>query len=178
MRSSRRRGRPGSGAGDAARRGGGVWHREEYDLIEYKGEIIVVDMGSLFAGADYPGVNYMVPDIQYLEDKIGKVKADLLYACAFGSYRGVSAFAAEVWGAGADLCDGVYDWDDSETDVGAAGGAGAELPGGGSAEARGDSGERASVGGVYSYAALNSGECGDCGADAEWGDLPVGGLAL
>ena len=44
-------------------------------LIEYKGEIIVVDMGSLFAGADYPGVNYMVPDIQYLEDNIGKVKA-------------------------------------------------------------------------------------------------------
>lgn len=44
-------------------------------LIEYKGEIIVIDMGSLFAGADYPGVNYMVPDIQYLEDNIDKMKA-------------------------------------------------------------------------------------------------------
>ena len=32
-------------------------------------------MGSLFAGADYPGVNYMVPDIQYLEDNADKVKA-------------------------------------------------------------------------------------------------------
>lgn len=44
-------------------------------IIEYKGEIIVIDMGSLFTGADYPGVNYMVPDIQYLEDNKDKVKA-------------------------------------------------------------------------------------------------------
>jgi ribonuclease J len=44
-------------------------------IIEYKSEMIVVDMGTLFAGADYPGVNYMVPDIQYLEDNKDKVKA-------------------------------------------------------------------------------------------------------
>lgn len=44
-------------------------------IIEYKNEMIVVDMGTLFAGGDYPGVNYMVPDIQYLEDNIDKVKA-------------------------------------------------------------------------------------------------------
>lgn len=44
-------------------------------IIEYKGEIVLVDMGSLFAGADYPGVNYMIPDIQYLEDNKDKVKA-------------------------------------------------------------------------------------------------------
>ncbi len=44
-------------------------------IIEYKGEMIVIDMGSLFAGADYPGVNYMVPDIKYLEDNKDKVKA-------------------------------------------------------------------------------------------------------
>lgn len=44
-------------------------------VIEYKGEMIVVDMGSLFAGADYPGVNYMVPDIEYLENNIDRVKA-------------------------------------------------------------------------------------------------------
>lgn len=44
-------------------------------IIEYKNEMVVVDMGSLFAGADYPGVNYMVPDIQYLEDNKDNVKA-------------------------------------------------------------------------------------------------------
>lgn len=45
--------------------------------IEYKGEIIVIDMGVLFASEDYPGVNYMIPDIKYLEDNMDKVKAIL-----------------------------------------------------------------------------------------------------
>ena len=44
-------------------------------IIEYKNEMIVVDMGVLFAGDDYPGVNYMIPDIKYLEDNLEKVKA-------------------------------------------------------------------------------------------------------
>ena len=44
-------------------------------IIEYKNEMIVVDMGVLFAGDDYPGVNYMIPDIKYLEDNREKVKA-------------------------------------------------------------------------------------------------------
>ena len=43
-------------------------------IIEYKGEMIVIDMGVLFAGNDYPGVNYMIPDIKYLEDNKDKVK--------------------------------------------------------------------------------------------------------
>lgn len=46
-------------------------------IIEYKGEMIVVDMGVLFAGSDYPGVNYLIPDIKYLEDNRDKVKAIL-----------------------------------------------------------------------------------------------------
>ncbi|MBR2544491.1 ribonuclease J [Candidatus Saccharibacteria bacterium] len=44
-------------------------------IVEYKSEMIVVDMGVLFAGGDYPGVNYLVPDIKYLEDNMSKVKA-------------------------------------------------------------------------------------------------------
>lgn len=44
-------------------------------LIEYKSEMILVDMGVLFASDDYPGVNYLVPDIKYLEDNKNKVKA-------------------------------------------------------------------------------------------------------
>ncbi len=44
-------------------------------VIEYKSEMIVIDMGTLFASADYPGVNYLIPDIQYLEDNKDKVKA-------------------------------------------------------------------------------------------------------
>ena len=46
-------------------------------ILEYKSEMIVIDMGVLFAGDDYPGVNYMIPDIKYLEDNRDKVKAIL-----------------------------------------------------------------------------------------------------
>ena len=44
-------------------------------IVEYKSEMLVIDMGVLFAGEDYPGVNYLIPDIKYLEDNISKVKA-------------------------------------------------------------------------------------------------------
>ena len=44
-------------------------------LVEYKDEMIVIDMGVLFAGDDYPGVNYLIPDIKYLEENKSKVKA-------------------------------------------------------------------------------------------------------
>lgn len=43
--------------------------------IEYENEIIVIDMGLLFPGSDYPGINYIVPDIGYLEKNKHKVKA-------------------------------------------------------------------------------------------------------
>lgn len=43
--------------------------------IEYGNEILIIDMGSIFPNEDYPGVNFMTPDITYLEDNIHKVKA-------------------------------------------------------------------------------------------------------
>lgn len=46
-------------------------------IIEYKSEMVIVDMGVLFASDDYPGVNYMIPDIRYLEDNRDKIKAIL-----------------------------------------------------------------------------------------------------
>lgn len=45
--------------------------------IEHQGEIVLVDMGTLFADNDYPGVNYMIPASKYLEDNREKVKAIL-----------------------------------------------------------------------------------------------------
>ena len=44
-------------------------------IIEYKSEMVIIDMGVLFAGDDYPGVNYLIPDIKYLTDNRDKVKA-------------------------------------------------------------------------------------------------------
>ena len=45
------------------------------NAIEYDDEIIIVDMGFLFPGADYPGINYITPDINYLEQNKHKIKA-------------------------------------------------------------------------------------------------------
>ena len=42
--------------------------------IEYDNDIIVIDMGLLFPGPDYPGVNYIVPDITYLEERKHKIR--------------------------------------------------------------------------------------------------------
>lgn len=45
--------------------------------IEYDNDIIVIDCGFLFPGADYPGINYIIPDITYLEENKHKIKAHL-----------------------------------------------------------------------------------------------------
>lgn len=43
--------------------------------IEYAGDIIVIDMGFLFPGSDYPGINYITPDITWLEENKHRIKA-------------------------------------------------------------------------------------------------------
>ncbi|HEX4662363.1 MAG TPA: ribonuclease J [Candidatus Saccharimonadales bacterium] len=45
--------------------------------LEYDNDIIVIDMGFLFPGADYPGINYIVPDITYLEERKHKVRGHI-----------------------------------------------------------------------------------------------------
>ncbi|MBC7943602.1 ribonuclease J [Candidatus Saccharibacteria bacterium] len=45
--------------------------------IEYENDIIVIDMGFLFPGADYPGINYITPDISYLEENKHKIRGHI-----------------------------------------------------------------------------------------------------
>lgn len=42
--------------------------------IEYDNDIIVIDCGFLFPGSDYPGINYIIPDITYLEENKHKIR--------------------------------------------------------------------------------------------------------
>jgi len=42
--------------------------------IEYDNDIIVIDMGFLFPGADYPGINYIIPDVSYLIENKHKIR--------------------------------------------------------------------------------------------------------
>jgi ribonuclease J len=37
--------------------------------IEYDNDILIIDMGFLFPGSDYPGINYITPDISYLLER-------------------------------------------------------------------------------------------------------------
>ncbi len=47
------------------------------NLIEYKDEMVIIDMGTLFANEDYPGVSHMVADISYVKNKIKNLKGIL-----------------------------------------------------------------------------------------------------
>ncbi len=42
--------------------------------IEYEDDIIVIDCGFMFPGADYPGINYITPDVSYLEQNKHKIR--------------------------------------------------------------------------------------------------------
>ena len=43
-------------------------------LLEYNGEIMVIDIGLQFPEEDMPGIDYIIPDTTYLEDKKDWVK--------------------------------------------------------------------------------------------------------
>lgn len=42
--------------------------------VEYDNDILVVDMGFLFPGGDYPGINYITPDITWLKENKHKIR--------------------------------------------------------------------------------------------------------
>jgi ribonuclease J len=46
--------------------------------IEYDGDIIVVDAGLLFPGEDAPGVDYVIPDTTYLEERQNMIRGVII----------------------------------------------------------------------------------------------------
>jgi len=43
-------------------------------VLEYERDIIIIDMGLQFPDEDFLGVDFIIPDISYLEDKIDRIK--------------------------------------------------------------------------------------------------------
>ena len=71
--------------------------------IEYDDEIIVIDSGFLFPGADYPGINYIIPDITYLEENKHKIRGHVFthgHLDHIGAYRHLAhKIPAPVYGS-------------------------------------------------------------------------------
>jgi len=71
--------------------------------IEYDEDIIVIDCGFLFPGADYPGINYITPDISYLEENKHKIRAQVFthgHLDHIGAYRHMAhRIPAPVYGS-------------------------------------------------------------------------------
>lgn len=71
--------------------------------IEYDNDIIIIDCGFLFPGADYPGINYITPDITYLEENKHKIRAQVFthgHLDHIGAYRHVAhKLPAPVYGS-------------------------------------------------------------------------------
>lgn len=58
--------------------------------IEYDNDIIIVDMGFLFPGSDYPGINYITPDITWLKENKHKIRGHVFthgHLDHIGSFR-------------------------------------------------------------------------------------------
>ncbi|HEV2412438.1 MAG TPA: ribonuclease J, partial [Candidatus Saccharimonadales bacterium] len=69
--------------------------------LEYGNDIIVMDMGFLFPGEGYPGINYIIPDTRYLEERKHKIRAHIFthaHLDHIGAFRHiVHKIPAPVW---------------------------------------------------------------------------------
>jgi len=46
--------------------------------IEYKGDILIIDIGFTFPGDEAPGVDYIIPDTTYLEERKSRIKGVII----------------------------------------------------------------------------------------------------
>ncbi|KKR06544.1 MAG: RNA-metabolising metallo-beta-lactamase [Parcubacteria group bacterium GW2011_GWC2_39_14] len=59
-------------------------------LLEYGDDIVIVDMGLQFPEENMPGIDYIIPDITYLKDKIKKIRGVII---THGHYDHIGAIS-------------------------------------------------------------------------------------
>ncbi len=62
-------------------------------FLEYKNEIVIIDVGLQFPEDETPGIDYIIPNIQYLEKKKENIAGDHFDARPLRPYRRVAALA-------------------------------------------------------------------------------------
>ena len=62
-------------------------------LIEYKGDIILIDMGLQFPEEDMPGVDYIIPNMSYLKGKEKNIRGVII---THGHYDHIGAIPHTV----------------------------------------------------------------------------------
>jgi len=62
-------------------------------VLEYKDEIIVIDMGLQFPEEDMPGIDYIIPNTSYLKDKRDKIKGVII---THGHYDHIGAIPHSI----------------------------------------------------------------------------------
>ena len=43
-------------------------------MVEYKNDIVIIDMGFQFPGDDTPGIDYIIPDTSYLDSRLDRIR--------------------------------------------------------------------------------------------------------
>ncbi len=73
-------------------------------VLEYENDVLILDMGVMFPDAEMLGVDLILPDVTYLQERKANIRWRICYAWSRGPYRRDSIPAAADW-LPTDLCD-------------------------------------------------------------------------
>ncbi len=65
-------------------------------LIEYRKEIIIIDMGLQFPEEDMPGIDYIIPNVSYLKDKKDWIKGVIITHGHYDHIGGIPHIMGEI----------------------------------------------------------------------------------
>ena len=61
-------------------------------VIEYEDDIMIIDMGVQFPEENMPGIDYIIPNVEYLKDKTANIKGVVITHGHYDHYAGFGEF--------------------------------------------------------------------------------------